>query len=371
MDRKKHLLARINPGTQHGLEIGALCNPIVPPGAGHIEYVDHLPTEELRKKYATDPNVDVARIVTVNYVWGECTLPEVVGDRRFDYVIASHVVEHVPDPIGWLREIAAVLSPGGMLSLAIPDKRWTFDCRREVTSVSEMIESYFEHRRRPTIRHCVEQFGEAAKVPGAVSAADLWQGKVSFDQIPLMTPGLLEHLGEAGMRSYFDAFRSGTYLDAHCSVFTPFSFVRILAVLARLRLLDYRVAYFQQTCVNDIEFFVTLEKLPATLAAAAQVESIIQSLPDLPAPLLDGEVRALLVAHLATEGVPGSEDSPAQDGTPITDDSQTLARMARQFTLAEAGRRKAEADVNRLLASTSWRITALLRAVKRLVSRKA
>ncbi len=219
-----------NPGTQHGLEIGALCNPIVPPGAGHIEYVDHLPTEELRKKYATDPNVDVARIVTVNYVWGECTLPEVVGDRRFDYVIASHVVEHVPDPIGWLREIAAVLSPGGMLSLAIPDKRWTFDCRREVTSVSEMIESYFEHRRRPTIRHCVEQFGEAAKVPGAVSAADLWQGKVSFDQIPLMTPGLLEHLGEAGMRSYFDAFRSGTYLDAHCSVFTPFSFVRILAV---------------------------------------------------------------------------------------------------------------------------------------------
>lgn len=144
MDRRHYLLALIDPATQRGLEIGALCKPVVPPAAGRIEYVDHLPTEALREKYAADPNVDIDQIVPVNYVWGASTLPEAVGDQRFDYVIASHVIEHVPDPIGWFKEIAAVLKPGGVLSLAIPDKRWTFDCRREVTSASALIESYFE-----------------------------------------------------------------------------------------------------------------------------------------------------------------------------------------------------------------------------------
>jgi len=131
MDRKHYLLARIDPATQHGLEIGALCRPVISPAAGHIEYVDRLSTEALREKYAADPNVDVSQIVPVSYVLGASTLPEAVGDARFDYVIASHVIEHVPDPIGWFREIAAVLKPGGVLALAIPDKRWTFDCRRE------------------------------------------------------------------------------------------------------------------------------------------------------------------------------------------------------------------------------------------------
>ena len=388
MDRKHYLLAHIDPATQHGLEIGALCNPIVPPAAGRIEYVDHLPTDALREKYAADPNVDIDRIVPVSYVWGASTLSEAVGDRRFDYVIASHVIEHVPDPIGWLREIAAVLKPGGVLSLAIPDKRWTFDCRREVTSVSALIESYFEKHRRPTIRHCVDHIGEVAAVPGALSTADLWQGTASFSQIPLAHPDLLENLGESGLRAHFDALRNGTYHNVHCSVFTPFSFVRIVAMLARLGMLEYRVASFQETPVNDIEFFVTLEKLPASLDLAARVKIIVDSLPALPAPLLDGEIQALLAgqgANLRTYAEADLVPAPSQDDAPTLDENQKLARVQQQLALARAAQRAAEAeamlqrsraaaleaDVSRLLTSTSWRITAPLRAVKRLLRGKS
>ena len=306
-------------------------------------------------------------------------------------MIASQVVEHVPDPIGWFREIAAVLRPGGVLSLAIPDKRWTSDCRREVTSVSEWIESHLERHRRATMRHCVDYFGELAVVPGPFTVADLWQGKASFNQVPLSDPDWFETFGEAGLRTVLDSFRNGVYYDVHCQVFTPFSFVRILSALARLGMFGFRIASFRETAVDDMEFFVTLAKLPDSLDAASRARIILDSLPVLPPPLLDGEIRVLLAERgtnsgANAEGAPETVTAAPQEDTdtPSADGNETIAALQRDLVSAQAAQRTAEAeailqrsradamqaDVNHLLSSTSWRITAPLRAVKRLIGRR-
>ena len=333
MDRKAFILARINPSIHYGLEIGALDRPVIPHETEHVEYADHLPTDLLREKYASDPNVDINKIVPISYVWGESTLPEIVGDKRFDYVIASHVIEHVPDPVGWFREIADVLKPGGLLFLAVPDKRWTFDCRREITPVSALLEAYLEGYRRPTVRHLIDCFGEFASVPDKLSVSDLWQGKVSFGQIPLANPSFFESFGEDGLRARFNELKDGTYIDAHCNVFTPFSFVNIVAVLAKLNLLNYRVADFQDTPINDIEFFVTLEKLPDSYTNLERTTEILNSLPSISAHLLDGEVNALRSKKIWE-----------------TMESEKITQL--------------ESEINTLLNSTSWKITAPLRALK-------
>ncbi len=52
-----------------------------------------------------------------------------------DLLVASHVIEHVPDLITWLREIASVLKPTGQARLAIPDRRYTFDLLRVETQL--------------------------------------------------------------------------------------------------------------------------------------------------------------------------------------------------------------------------------------------
>lgn len=43
------------------------------------------------------------------------------GDARFDLVVSMDVVEHLPDPAPWLRELYRVTKPGGMLFLTTPN----------------------------------------------------------------------------------------------------------------------------------------------------------------------------------------------------------------------------------------------------------
>ncbi len=39
----------------------------------------------------------------------------------FDLVTARHVIEHIPDPVQWLKDLHQVLKPGGILSLRTPN----------------------------------------------------------------------------------------------------------------------------------------------------------------------------------------------------------------------------------------------------------
>lgn len=43
------------------------------------------------------------------------------ADARFDLVVSMDVIEHVPDPIPWLREATRVLKRGGSLLLTTPN----------------------------------------------------------------------------------------------------------------------------------------------------------------------------------------------------------------------------------------------------------
>jgi len=168
------MLGGLNLATARGIEIGPLCRPIVDKAESQVLYVDHADTESLRRKFASNPNVDVDKILDIDGVWGEQSLQDCLGDRAdFDYVIAFHVMEHVPDLVGWLNEIDQVLRPGGLLCLAIPDRRYTFDYNRRSSGLADVIEAFVRKNRRPTPVQIFDALSKAAMV----DLDEAWEGR--------------------------------------------------------------------------------------------------------------------------------------------------------------------------------------------------
>ena len=224
--------------------------PIVTPEMGTIRYVDHETTEGLKAKYAHDPNVDINQIVDVDYVWGTQKLPELVGDATlFDYVIASHVIEHVPDLIGWLKEIQTVLKPGGILSLVIPDKRYCFDYYRQLTKPADVLEAYLRSSRKPSPRQIFDHFASCVYWRGMCA----WSGEVEKSEL------FPYHSEAQAWEAAQSAFIQDHYCDVHCWVFTPYSFFQLFKTLVNLNLLDFKIARFHPT--EGCEFFVSLQAL--------------------------------------------------------------------------------------------------------------
>lgn len=46
------------------------------------------------------------------------------GKDRFDLVVSSECIEHVPNPADAIRQMAGVLKPGGYLAISTPNKLW-------------------------------------------------------------------------------------------------------------------------------------------------------------------------------------------------------------------------------------------------------
>ena len=268
-DRKELILSRISPATQEGLEIGPLCWPLVTKAEsnGKIYYVDFSTAEKSREKYKDDPNVDVNNIVETDYLWGKQTLPELVDGKLFDYVVASHVIEHVPNMLGWLREVASVLKDNGILALAIPDKRYTFDYKRELTTLGVLVESYLMNKRRPGIKDIFDQVSLATKV----DSYEAWSGKLD--------PSKLIHHGtpyEALVQAK-KYLLSDEYNDVHVNILTPSSFLDILERASKIDLFDFTVADFYSTAKNSHEFLVSLQRLPRNLVKENALQLQIDS----------------------------------------------------------------------------------------------
>jgi SAM-dependent methyltransferase len=75
-----------------------------------------------------------------DYYGHACSLP--FRDHSLDYILASHVLEHVANPIAALVEWVRVLRHGGIIYMIVPDRRVTWDRNRAVTTVDHLLADY-------------------------------------------------------------------------------------------------------------------------------------------------------------------------------------------------------------------------------------
>lgn len=145
-----------------GLEIGALHNPLRVPPEARVCYVDRMPVAQLREHY---PELAAQDLVPVDVIDDGERLGA-IADASQDFLVANHFLEHCEDPIGTLQSHLRVLRSGGVLYLAIPDKRTTFDKLRPVTPLEHLLR---DHAHGPS---CSRQahFAEWAKLVWAPMA---------------------------------------------------------------------------------------------------------------------------------------------------------------------------------------------------------
>ena len=108
-----------------GVEIGPSHSPIAPKRDGYkVQIIDHATREQLIEKYKSH-DVQLDNIEEVDYVWSGESYISLTGKKKFhDWIIASHVIEHTPDLIGFLNDCDSILKDDGVISLVIPDMRY-------------------------------------------------------------------------------------------------------------------------------------------------------------------------------------------------------------------------------------------------------
>ena len=152
-----------------GIEIGALHNPL--PTSARVRYVDRLSRADLRQHY---PELVAFPVIDPDIVDDGERLTK-IEDGSLDFIIANHFIEHCEDPIGTLKAFAAKLRAGGVIYMAVPDKRFTFDKHRPSTTNDHLEHDHVDRGAASRWNHYLEfaQMACFADIPSEEKAREL------------------------------------------------------------------------------------------------------------------------------------------------------------------------------------------------------
>ena len=87
-------------------------------GAGSAQYRDFFKhCDYLTQDFGREP-ATIGRYAALDYESDITAIP--VPDASFDAILCTEVLEHVPEPVAAIREMARILRPGGVLLLSAP-----------------------------------------------------------------------------------------------------------------------------------------------------------------------------------------------------------------------------------------------------------
>ena len=123
-----------------GIEIGAMDLPLKVRSDVKVKYYDRIPREEQKKIFK---ELDLKKLVKVDLIGDAEKLDNIEADS-LDFIIANHFIEHCQNVISTLEIMFSKIKEEGILFLAIPDKRYTFDIDRDITSWKHFKKDYEE-----------------------------------------------------------------------------------------------------------------------------------------------------------------------------------------------------------------------------------
>lgn len=232
------------------LEVGPFYRPLFQKNETNVYYADIKSTEEVLKRYDYLSDEILEKVVPIDYVIKdsyENTFKD--EDMEFDYVVLSHVLEHIPNPIEFLLDVSTILSEKGKICLLLPNKEFTFDSYRENSSFADLYDVYIHGPEKNIPRIFLDN---RLGVVSENNSIKYWNETV--DDFP--QPNIEQVLKE--YRNFINDFENQTF-DGHHWVFTDESFLKIMENMLKLNLLPLKPYSFYPTAINSNTFGIILE----------------------------------------------------------------------------------------------------------------
>ena len=238
-----------------GLEIAPYFNPLIDRAKHEVFYVDCIDNDEIRRKADANPGAKGRYVPRIDAVWvpGK-RLAECVGGRTFSYAVASHVLEHVPNPLGWLEEILECVEVGGRVAIMLPTRTQSMDYYRQTTTFGQIVGWSIEKPARPT----------PTQVMDFLSQSFFHRGERLVEgQMPPFTEATRHYSDADAVRYAHFVWNEKHYLDVHCSTWTPESFTEVFGRLRDVGLLSCKVIgpFTGFPGATHAEFLAFLEKV--------------------------------------------------------------------------------------------------------------
>ena len=151
--------------------------------------------DQLRARY---PELAEEPLMPVSVIGNAQDLSE-LSDDSVDFVVANHLFEHLDNPILGMTEMVRVLRPSGVLYLALPEPRVTFDSKRDLTTVQHVLDEYRDGPDRTREAHFTEWVERVE--------AHL-EGNKGQD-----VPARVRFLAEVDYSIHFHVWRPDTFID--------------------------------------------------------------------------------------------------------------------------------------------------------------
>lgn len=248
-----------------GVEIGPFYSPIASKRQGYnvivVDFADAVYLRNLARTHSSETIRNLVHLIEdVDAVWKGEPLDQLcasIDRHKIDYIIASHVVEHIPDLISFFQSAANMLNDGGHLNLAMPDLRACFDRLKAPSRTADALRAYREKRTL----HAPETVYSAHADQTHVDGTGAW---LRSDVVNLYFPDELQAAYREYLR-YDAALRDGTqtYKDVHAWITTPSSFSLMITELQALNLIQFRIEELLTT--NNSEYLVRLKKTNVTV----------------------------------------------------------------------------------------------------------
>ncbi len=128
-----------------------------------------------------------------------------VPSESYDFVLSSHSLEHLANPLKAVGEWTRVLKKNGILLIIVPDPRHTFDHRRHVTPFAHLLEDYANGTDEHDLTHLEE----------ILSLHDLARDPLAGDRAAFRQRSLQNFENRCLHHHVFDAALVGQVLGYH------------------------------------------------------------------------------------------------------------------------------------------------------------